>query len=94
MAVRTFVLLSSILNTAMLKIAVDAMGGDYAPASEVEGAIEAARDLGVGVILVGKSELIQAELDKHRRSRALVGSPRSWRSASRIALAIAAGAAA
>src|SRR6266446_1521633 len=66
----------------MLKIAVDAMGGDYAPASEVEGAIEAARDLGVGVILVGKSELIQAELDKHRRSRALSGSRRSWRSSS------------
>src|SRR5262249_61303618 len=37
----------------MLKIAVDAMGGDYAPASEVEGAIEAARDLGDGVIRVG-----------------------------------------
>ena len=48
----------------MLKIAVDAMGGDYAPASEVEGAIEAARDLGVGVILVGRSDAIQAELDK------------------------------
>ena len=63
----------------MLKIAVDAMGGDYAPASEVEGAIEAARDLGVGVILVGRSELIQAELDKHRRSRALGGTRRSWR---------------
>src|SRR6266404_5216591 len=66
----------------MLKIAVDAMGGDYAPASEVEGAIEAARDLGVGVILVGESDMIQAELDKHRRSRALGGTPRSWRSAS------------
>jgi phosphate acyltransferase len=66
----------------MLKIAVDAMGGDYAPASEVEGAIEAARDLGVGVILVGRSEQIQAELDKHRRSRALGGAPRSWRSSS------------
>jgi glycerol-3-phosphate acyltransferase PlsX len=55
----------------MLKIAVDAMGGDYAPTSEVEGAVEAARELGVGVILVGRSELVQAELDKHRRSRAL-----------------------
>ena len=63
----------------MLKIAVDAMGGDYAPASEVEGAVEAVRDLGVGVILVGRSEQIQAELDKHRRKRALGGAPRSWR---------------
>ena len=52
----------------MLKIAVDAMGGDYAPASEVERAIEAARDFDVGVILVGRSELINAELEKHRES--------------------------
>jgi glycerol-3-phosphate acyltransferase PlsX len=50
----------------MLKIAVDAMGGDFAPAHEVEGAVEAARDLGVGVILVGRSEQIKAELHKHR----------------------------
>ena len=65
----------------MLKIAVDAMGGDYAPANEVEGAIEAARDFGVGVILVGRSEEIQPELDRHRRGRALGGS-RHWRSSS------------
>lgn len=65
----------------MLKIAVDAMGGDYAPANEVEGAIEAARDFGVGVILVGRSEEIQPELDRHRRGRAL-GSARHWRSSS------------
>lgn len=50
----------------MLKIAVDAMGGDFAPTNEVEGAIEAARDLGVGVILVGRSEQLKAELHKHR----------------------------
>src|SRR4030095_5532457 len=31
---------------------------------------------------VGRSEQIQAELDKHRRSRALGGAPRSWRSSS------------
>ncbi|HJQ70451.1 MAG TPA: phosphate acyltransferase PlsX [Blastocatellia bacterium] len=65
----------------MLKIAVDAMGGDYAPANEVEGAIEAARDFGVGIILVGRSEDIQPELDRHRRGRALGGS-RHWRSSS------------
>jgi glycerol-3-phosphate acyltransferase PlsX len=51
----------------MLRIAVDAMGGDYAPASEVAGAIEAARDLGVGIILVGRAEQIEAELKKRRR---------------------------
>jgi phosphate acyltransferase len=64
----------------MLKIAIDAMGGDYAPTSEVEGAIDAVRDLGVGIILVGRSEQIQAELDKHRRSRAIGRG--SWRSSS------------
>ena len=33
----------------MITIAVDAMGGDTAPKSEVEGAIQAARALGVRV---------------------------------------------
>jgi glycerol-3-phosphate acyltransferase PlsX len=62
----------------MIKIAVDAMGGDFAPANEVEGALEAARDFNIGVILVGRSELIQAELDKQRRSRTISGGF-SWR---------------
>jgi glycerol-3-phosphate acyltransferase PlsX len=53
----------------MLKIAVDAMGGDHAPATEVEGAIEAAQTLGVGVILVGRAEMINAELDKYREQK-------------------------
>jgi glycerol-3-phosphate acyltransferase PlsX len=43
-------------------IAVDAMGGDHAPAVEVAGAIAAARDLRVRVLLVGREELIKAEL--------------------------------
>ena len=50
----------------MLKIAVDAMGGDFAPASEVEGAIQAVRDLDASVILVGQTEKIQSEFGKHR----------------------------
>ncbi|HEY6328892.1 MAG TPA: phosphate acyltransferase PlsX [Blastocatellia bacterium] len=49
----------------MLKIAVDAMGGDYAPSSEVEGALQAARDFGVSVALVGRAEQIEAELARH-----------------------------
>jgi glycerol-3-phosphate acyltransferase PlsX len=65
----------------MLKIAVDAMGGDYAPANEVEGAIEASQELGIGIILVGRSDQIQTELDKQRRNRAL-GQTRFWRSSS------------
>src|SRR5579872_2191834 len=49
----------------MLTIAVDAMGGDNAPKSEVDGAIQAARTLGVRVILVGRQELVRPELKKH-----------------------------
>ncbi|HKF55106.1 MAG TPA: phosphate acyltransferase PlsX [Blastocatellia bacterium] len=52
--------------SVMLKIAVDAMGGDYAPTSEVEGALQASRDFGVGIILVGRAEEIESELKKHR----------------------------
>jgi glycerol-3-phosphate acyltransferase PlsX len=49
----------------MVTIAVDAMGGDHAPKSEVEGAIRAARTLNVQVILVGKEEVVKRELDQH-----------------------------
>jgi glycerol-3-phosphate acyltransferase PlsX len=38
----------------MIKIAVDAMGSDKAPAVEVEGAVAAASEYGVGVVLVGQ----------------------------------------
>ena len=50
----------------MLTIAVDAMGGDLAPKSEVEGAILAAKHLDVKVILVGVEEVLRAELARHR----------------------------
>jgi glycerol-3-phosphate acyltransferase PlsX len=49
----------------MLTIAVDAMGGDHAPKAEVEGAIRAARFLGVKVILVGQEEVVRRELAEH-----------------------------
>jgi len=48
-----------------MKIAVDAMGGDNAPHAVVEGAVQAAREFGVGIILVGIAESIEAELGKH-----------------------------
>jgi glycerol-3-phosphate acyltransferase PlsX len=50
-----------------VRVAVDAMGGDNAPAVEVEGAVAAARD-GAGaieVVLVGRQAAIEAELAKH-----------------------------
>lgn len=43
-------------------IAVDAMGGDHAPAIEVAGAIAAAHDLRARILLVGREELIREEL--------------------------------
>src|SRR6266849_4516608 len=55
----------------MLTIAVDAMGGDHAPKSEVEGAIRAAEELGVRVILVGLEEVVRAELARHPQAAAL-----------------------
>ena len=48
-----------------MKIAVDAMGGDFAPAAVVEGSVQAARDLNLPIILVGDRERIEAELKKH-----------------------------
>jgi glycerol-3-phosphate acyltransferase PlsX len=49
----------------MLTIAVDAMGGDHAPKSEVEGAIQAAQAQYARVILVGQEAVVRAELEKH-----------------------------
>lgn len=48
-----------------VRIAVDAMGGDNAPGSVVAGAVEAAREGGVQILLVGEPALVQAELAKH-----------------------------
>lgn len=46
----------------MMKIAVDAMGGDFAPREIVKGALNAALELRFGIILVGDEELVRAEL--------------------------------
>jgi glycerol-3-phosphate acyltransferase PlsX len=42
------------------------MGSDRAPKPEIEGAILAARQLGIRVLLVGQEEVVRAELDRHR----------------------------
>jgi glycerol-3-phosphate acyltransferase PlsX len=44
------------------KVVVDAMGSDRAPHPEIDGALAAARDFGVGVILVGQTEVVVPEL--------------------------------
>lgn len=55
----------------MTTIALDAMGGDHAPQAEVEGAIQAVRSLNVRVVLVGKEDVIKAELARHPQARGL-----------------------
>ena len=47
-----------------MKIALDAMGGDHAPGEIIKGAIAAAREYNIEVVLVGQPEAIQAELAK------------------------------
>ncbi|MFL6228891.1 MAG: phosphate acyltransferase PlsX [Pyrinomonadaceae bacterium] len=46
------------------KIVLDAMGSDRAPHPEIDGALAAARDLSVGVILVGQPERVLPELQR------------------------------
>ncbi len=48
----------------MRTVAVDAMGGDHAPAPEVEGATAAAREGYAKVVLVGDEGRIRRELDR------------------------------
>jgi glycerol-3-phosphate acyltransferase PlsX len=55
----------------MTTIAVDAMGGDHAPKSEVEGAIRAATSLNVSVLLVGQQEVLKRELALHPSAEGL-----------------------
>jgi len=49
-----------------VKIALDAMGGDYAPRATVEGAVAAARELGISVVLVGDRAKLTKELAEHK----------------------------
>lgn len=51
-----------------MRIALDAMGGDYAPEVVVEGGVWAAREFEEEVILVGREEAIRQELEKHDTS--------------------------
>ncbi len=50
----------------MARIAIDAMGGDYAPKNIVEGALWGAMEYGVALELVGRKEEIEQELNRIR----------------------------
>ena len=49
-----------------MKIAVDAMGGDFGPAVVVEGAVAACREFGLASVLVGDKAAIERELARLR----------------------------
>ncbi len=48
-----------------MKVAVDAMGGDYAPHEIIKGAVAAAREFGVTVVLVGDESAVKAEVGQY-----------------------------
>jgi len=51
----------------MIRVAVDGMGGDYAPQVVVEGAVQAANDFpDLEIVLVGQPEALKRELNKHK----------------------------
>ena len=53
-------------NQAIVKVAIDAMGGDYAPAEVVKGAVHAVKEQSaVKAVLVGAEEAIKEELKKY-----------------------------
>jgi len=52
-----------------MRIAVDAMGGDHAPAQVLQGAAQAAAEYGIEVSVVGSPAIVQPLLDNHPRLR-------------------------
>jgi phosphate acyltransferase len=52
-------------------IALDAMGSDRAPKPEIEGALHAARQYGMRVLLIGPEAVIKSELDRHASAHRL-----------------------
>lgn len=49
----------------MIKIAVDAMGSDHSPAVEVDGAVQAASEYGVPIVLTGQEPRVRELLEKY-----------------------------
>ena len=50
----------------MHRIAVDGMGGDRAPQAVVDGAVQAANDFDLEVVLVGHEQALKRELARHK----------------------------
>ncbi len=56
----------------MRRIVVDAMGSDTCPVPDVEGAVQAAQEYGIEIILVGDENKIKAELSKYQSTDAKI----------------------
>jgi phosphate acyltransferase len=56
------------MGSSRARIAIDAMGGDFAPDEIVAGALRAHEELGVEVLLVGDPALVRASIEKHSSS--------------------------
>jgi phosphate acyltransferase len=50
-----------------MRIAVDAMGGDHAPDVVISGAILAAKEMNVDIVLVGPEDIIKTKLAEHNK---------------------------
>jgi phosphate acyltransferase len=59
------------MGSSRARIAIDAMGGDFAPDEIVAGALRAHEELGVEVLLVGDPELVRASVEKHSSSASM-----------------------
>ena len=57
------------MASTRVRIAIDAMGGDYAPDEIIAGAIKAQEELDVDILLVGDAQALEACLAHHPTSR-------------------------
>ncbi len=57
------------MSSSQITIAIDAMGGDYAPLEIVRGAIMAARELDLAIILTGKADEINSILQQEQATK-------------------------
>jgi glycerol-3-phosphate acyltransferase PlsX len=67
-------------HTNRITVSLDAMGGDFAPKTTVEGAVLAAQELNIATILVGNEPMLAEELSSYDHA----GLPISIRHASEI----------
>ena len=56
------------MESSCARIAIDAMGGDFAPDEIVAGALRAQEELGVEILLVGDPDRVNASLQQHAPS--------------------------